>query len=368
MADVADMRSHSPLVALLGLLVAATATGCSAAAASDVGRGGDVVTVVGVVDGNTVELEQDGTTTGITLLGLDSPALDECLGAEAAQALEQLLPAGTEVRVEGSGENLAAVYADDVLINAEPARLGLGHTLANTVVTEEVLAAEEEAIAAGVGLFGAAAECTPAAQVAALEVAGAGPAEAVSALPVGAGLEQVDQLGAGVATATATAATVTAMLDGDTAAGLPAVMVSDLRSRTAAVTERLTAAAAALQQARVAEEQRIEAERVAAEAAAAKAAQAAAAEAARQAQAAADAEAARVAAEAAAAKAATPKAPPTTTTTTPGKAPAAAPPTVYYKNCDAVRAAGAAPIRTGDPGYSKELDRDGDGIACEKKR
>jgi hypothetical protein len=38
---------------------------------------------------------------------------------------------------------------------------------------------------------------------------------------------------------------------------------------------------------------------------------------------------------------------------------------VYYKNCDAVRAAGAAPIRTGDPGYSRKLDRDGDGVACE---
>ncbi|MEH7885087.1 excalibur calcium-binding domain-containing protein [Bacillus sp. JJ1609] len=38
---------------------------------------------------------------------------------------------------------------------------------------------------------------------------------------------------------------------------------------------------------------------------------------------------------------------------------------VYYKNCDAVKAANAAPIRTGDPGYSRKLDRDGDGIACE---
>lgn len=38
---------------------------------------------------------------------------------------------------------------------------------------------------------------------------------------------------------------------------------------------------------------------------------------------------------------------------------------VYYKNCSAVKAAGAAPIHTGDPGYSRKLDRDGDGIACE---
>ena len=39
--------------------------------------------------------------------------------------------------------------------------------------------------------------------------------------------------------------------------------------------------------------------------------------------------------------------------------------TVSYANCAAVKAAGAAPIRRGDPGYSTSLDRDGDGIACE---
>lgn len=38
---------------------------------------------------------------------------------------------------------------------------------------------------------------------------------------------------------------------------------------------------------------------------------------------------------------------------------------VSYPNCAAARAAGAAPIRIGDPGYSRKLDRDGDGVACE---
>ncbi|MFD8144186.1 excalibur calcium-binding domain-containing protein [Streptomyces sp. NPDC059708] len=39
---------------------------------------------------------------------------------------------------------------------------------------------------------------------------------------------------------------------------------------------------------------------------------------------------------------------------------------VYYKNCDAAKAAGAAPIRRGQPGYRDALDRDKDGIACDK--
>ncbi|WP_260149874.1 excalibur calcium-binding domain-containing protein [Kineococcus radiotolerans] len=42
-----------------------------------------------------------------------------------------------------------------------------------------------------------------------------------------------------------------------------------------------------------------------------------------------------------------------------------APSSVYYANCSAARAAGAAPLRTGDPGYASHLDRDSDGVACE---
>lgn len=38
---------------------------------------------------------------------------------------------------------------------------------------------------------------------------------------------------------------------------------------------------------------------------------------------------------------------------------------VYYENCTAARAAGAAPIMRGEPGYRSQLDRDSDGVACE---
>jgi hypothetical protein len=57
-------------------------------------------------------------------------------------------------------------------------------------------------------------------------------------------------------------------------------------------------------------------------------------------------------------------------TTTTGRAPVAATTqpsagSAYYANCAAARAAGAAPLHRGDPGYRPELDRDGDGVACE---
>lgn len=38
----------------------------------------------------------------------------------------------------------------------------------------------------------------------------------------------------------------------------------------------------------------------------------------------------------------------------------------YYRNCAAAKAACAAPLYRGQPGYRPGLDRDSDGIACEK--
>ena len=58
----------------------------------------------------------------------------------------------------------------------------------------------------------------------------------------------------------------------------------------------------------------------------------------------------------------TPTKPKPEKTTSPPPAPPAG---VYYANCSAARAAGAAPIHVGEPGYRSGLDRDGDGVACE---
>ena len=39
---------------------------------------------------------------------------------------------------------------------------------------------------------------------------------------------------------------------------------------------------------------------------------------------------------------------------------------VYFKTCSAARAAGYSNMLEGEPGYARHLDRDGDGIACER--
>jgi lysylphosphatidylglycerol synthetase-like protein (DUF2156 family) len=84
--------------------------------------------------------------------------------------------------------------------------------------------------------------------------------------------------------------------------------------------------------------------------------------------AAADKEAAdKAAADKAAAEAARPAAPAPAPARPAAPAPVApkAPASAYYANCAAAKAAGAAPVRVGQPGYGRHLDRDGDGVGCE---
>lgn len=60
------------------------------------------------------------------------------------------------------------------------------------------------------------------------------------------------------------------------------------------------------------------------------------------------------------------KPPPQPVVPQPQPVPAPAPPAAaYYANCAAAKAAGAAPLYAGEPGYRAALDRDKDGVACE---
>ncbi|KAD3514967.1 DUF1524 domain-containing protein [Arthrobacter yangruifuii] len=61
---------------------------------------------------------------------------------------------------------------------------------------------------------------------------------------------------------------------------------------------------------------------------------------------------------------AAPAAPAPAVPAAPAPAPAAPGGSVTYANCTAVKAAGAAPIRPGNPGWDPKFDRDGDGVGC----
>jgi micrococcal nuclease len=81
------------------------------------------VTVVEVVDGDTVEVDIDGRRERVRLVGINAPERDECLAGEATTALADLL-ARDEIRLERDqsdrdqyGRLLRYVFAGGELVN-----------------------------------------------------------------------------------------------------------------------------------------------------------------------------------------------------------------------------------------------------------
>lgn len=128
--------------------------------------------VVAVVDGDTIDVsfEQAGAER-VRLIGIDAPESvspstpEQCFGAEASEALTDLLPPGTRVRLERDletrdryGRLLAYVHHDDVLINARLIEHGYANAVfyaPNTAYEVEFTRREAKAREAGVGLWSA---------------------------------------------------------------------------------------------------------------------------------------------------------------------------------------------------------------------
>lgn len=158
-------------------------TGCGTAAESEEPAQEattDLFTVQRVVDGDTIEVEQQGVKTTVRLLNIDTPETKhpnknvECLGPEATELTESLLEPGDQVSLEYDieredryGRTLAGVFEDDVLINAEIARAGLGVPMAmdpNFKFYDRVKDAFDEAATAEAGFFDPTIDCTIPAQ------------------------------------------------------------------------------------------------------------------------------------------------------------------------------------------------------------
>ena len=86
-----------------GLLIAAVlVSACDEPAR----RGDGIATVTDVVDGDTIDVAIGGRDERVRLIGIDTPETKkpdspiECFGPEASAFTSDLLPAGTEVRIE----------------------------------------------------------------------------------------------------------------------------------------------------------------------------------------------------------------------------------------------------------------------------
>ncbi|GAA3677781.1 thermonuclease family protein [Micrococcus yunnanensis] len=154
---------------------------------------GDVVTVESISDGDTLRVTLGEVSTRVRLLNIDTPETHhpskpvECMGPEATAALKSMISPGDTVVLrydrrlyDRYDRLLAGVYAHDVLVNAEMARLGYGEPAVfdgNDRFLPEVEAAWEEARANGVGRFSG--ECGTAAE----PIPEAAPAPAPEAAP-----------------------------------------------------------------------------------------------------------------------------------------------------------------------------------------
>ncbi|WP_394552025.1 thermonuclease family protein [Agromyces sp. MMS24-JH15] len=146
--------------------------------------------VVSVVDGDTVDVRIDGQKTRVRILNMNAPednavtGESECLGPEATAALETLLPTGSlvdlaydEVRHDRYGRLLAKVTtADGTSAGSAMISQGLavpaeyGDNVRYLGESNNALSQAEEAEA---GIFSPAVECSPMAEIEALQTAAA---------------------------------------------------------------------------------------------------------------------------------------------------------------------------------------------------
>ncbi len=377
MADVRGFLADHKLGVTLVTASLVVLGGVAVASSPDAGA-----TVAAIVDGDTIDVVVDGEEQRVRLLNVDTPEVGECLHDEATTFLEQRIPPGTEVDLEYDEERhdqygrvLAGVLENDSLVNAEIAAEGLGVAVLfepNDRFYDEVLAAQAAAEDAGLGLFSTAVACTLPAQVHEY----AEQAEQLAAA-VGTGShEEIDGWAAEAATVAAVGAALHELLDGDGTV-LPLLAYTGdrwtLREDVTAADAQVTEAEAAIATAREAEEQRIQEEQERREREEAERREREEAEQRereeaerrereeaeqRERQEAERREAERREAEEAAAQERRESSGSSGSGSSGGGS-------VYYKNCTAARAAGAAPVLAGDPGYARHLDRDGDGIGCE---
>ena len=128
--------------------------------------------VTRVVDGDTLEVDLAGHDEKVRLLGIDTPETHhptkpvQCFGAEASEHTAELLPAGTEVRLERDDEErddygrlLAYVYrsSDGLFVNLDLVQQGYASLLTirpNVAHLTDLTAAESAARAHDLGLWG----------------------------------------------------------------------------------------------------------------------------------------------------------------------------------------------------------------------
>ena len=131
----------------------------------------DLGKIAHVIDGDTVDIDINGRTERVRLIGVDTPETKhptkpiECFGPEASAYLTQLLPKGTAVRIERDveardryGRMLLYLYlgSNDLFINLDLVARGFGTPMSiepNTFYRNDFVHAATQAEASNMGLW-----------------------------------------------------------------------------------------------------------------------------------------------------------------------------------------------------------------------
>ena len=143
---------------------------CSSSSPKPNGKS-DLGKIADVIDGDTVDIDINGRTERVRLIGVNTPETKhptkpiECFGPEASAYLTQLLPKGTAVRIERDveardryGRMLLYLYlgSNDLFINLDLVARGYGTPMSiepNTFHRNDFVRAAAQAEAADVGLW-----------------------------------------------------------------------------------------------------------------------------------------------------------------------------------------------------------------------
>ncbi len=161
-------------------LIAIAAAAATAVVGGVVGvslLGPQMATVKSVTDGDTIVVTLDtGGEERVRFLNVNAPELhgeqpETCLGQEAKEFTESVLPAGIRVELKTDREKrdrygrlLAGVYVGSDFVNEDLARAGLGVPMTiepNTKFRAAIEAANADAKTSKAGIYADSVECTP---------------------------------------------------------------------------------------------------------------------------------------------------------------------------------------------------------------
>ena len=130
-----------------------------------------LITILKVIDGDTVDIDINGRTERVRLIGVNTPETKhptkpiECFGPEASAYMTELLPKGTTVRIERDveardryGRMLLYLYrdSDNLFINLDLVSRGYGTPMSiepNTFHRNDFVQAAALAEVSNVGLW-----------------------------------------------------------------------------------------------------------------------------------------------------------------------------------------------------------------------